>query len=235
LKQLGPDLMEMESGSVAQVCWYLRTPFLCIRSGSNRTQNSPDNDYRTLSPFASRQAALFTVSLVKELRSKKIRMKLFTRGDVDGFCAIALDNIVQLLLVPALCLGSRAFRRRWFSGRFSGDRGLLSGGEFVLRVAGAPIGEERRPQRCVRAAVWPEHADVYRLCVFGDAAGKADRDCAGSRQTRIRWRGRRGWWRASGSGLIEFFGAFDCRAGAADDAAGGLVGGVVGRGLGVSL
>ncbi len=66
-RQLQPDLMEMESGSVAQVCWYLRTPFLCIRSGSNRTQNSPDNDYRTLSPFAARQAALFTISLVKQL------------------------------------------------------------------------------------------------------------------------------------------------------------------------
>jgi 5'-methylthioadenosine/S-adenosylhomocysteine nucleosidase len=66
-RQLAPDLMEMESGSVAQVCWYLGIPFLCIRSGSNRTQNSPDNDYRKLSPFASRQAALFTVSLVRAL------------------------------------------------------------------------------------------------------------------------------------------------------------------------
>lgn len=66
-RQLDPDLMEMESGSVAQVCWYLRTPFLCVRSGSNRTQNSPDNDYRKLSPFASRQAALFTVAVVKEV------------------------------------------------------------------------------------------------------------------------------------------------------------------------
>ncbi len=66
-RQLQPDLMEMESGSVAQVCWYLRTPFLCIRSGSNRTQHSPDNDYRTLSPFAARQAALFTVAVVKQL------------------------------------------------------------------------------------------------------------------------------------------------------------------------
>ena len=71
LHQLRPNLMEMESGSVAQVCHYLRVPFLCIRSGSNRTQNSPDNDYRTLSPFAARQAALFTVSLVRELASKK--------------------------------------------------------------------------------------------------------------------------------------------------------------------
>lgn len=67
LSQLRPNLMEMESGSVAEVCYYLRTPFLCIRSGSNRTQNSPDNNYRTLSPFAARQAALFTVSLVREL------------------------------------------------------------------------------------------------------------------------------------------------------------------------
>jgi adenosylhomocysteine nucleosidase len=66
-RQLAPDLMEMESGSVAQVCWYLGIPFICIRGGSNRTQNSPDNDYRKLSPFASRQAALFTVSLVAEL------------------------------------------------------------------------------------------------------------------------------------------------------------------------
>ncbi len=66
-RQLAPDLMEMESGSVAQVCWYLGIPFLCVRSGSNRTQNSPDNDYRKLSPFASRQAALFTVSLVAEI------------------------------------------------------------------------------------------------------------------------------------------------------------------------
>jgi adenosylhomocysteine nucleosidase len=67
-RQLKPDLMEMESGSVAQVCWYLRTPFLCVRSGSNRTQNLPDNDYRKLSPFAARQAALFTVSLIGQLR-----------------------------------------------------------------------------------------------------------------------------------------------------------------------
>jgi len=72
-RQLKPDLMEMESGSTAQVCWYLRTPFICIRSGSNRTQNSPDNDYRKLSPFAARQAALFTVSLLRELGRKDPR------------------------------------------------------------------------------------------------------------------------------------------------------------------
>jgi 5'-methylthioadenosine/S-adenosylhomocysteine nucleosidase len=73
LRQIRPDLMEMESGSVAQVCWYMRTPFVCVRSGSNRTQNSPDNDYRKLSPFAARQAALFTVSLVAEIGRGRAR------------------------------------------------------------------------------------------------------------------------------------------------------------------
>ena len=73
LRQIKPDLMEMESGSVAQVCWYLRTPFLCIRSGSNRTQNLPDNDYRSLSPFASRQAALFAIAVVRALAAASRR------------------------------------------------------------------------------------------------------------------------------------------------------------------
>jgi adenine/guanine/hypoxanthine permease len=36
-------------------------------------------------------------------------MKLFSRGDFDGFCAIALDNVVQLLLVLSLCIGVLGF------------------------------------------------------------------------------------------------------------------------------
>src|SRR5882724_8129844 len=31
------------------------------------------------------------------------RMKWFVRGDIDGFFGLALDNLVQLLLVDALC------------------------------------------------------------------------------------------------------------------------------------
>ncbi len=30
-------------------------------------------------------------------------MKWMTRGDVDGFFGLALDNLVQLLLIDALC------------------------------------------------------------------------------------------------------------------------------------
>src|SRR3954465_3976960 len=30
-------------------------------------------------------------------------MRLFVRGDLDGFFGLALDNLVQLLLIDALC------------------------------------------------------------------------------------------------------------------------------------
>ena len=32
-------------------------------------------------------------------------MRPFVRGDVDGFFGLALDNLVQLLLIDALCRG----------------------------------------------------------------------------------------------------------------------------------
>ena len=44
-------------------------------------------------------------------------MKLFTRGDVDGFFAIALDNTVQLLLIPPMCIGVLGFRPELVYGR----------------------------------------------------------------------------------------------------------------------
>jgi hypothetical protein len=44
-----------------------------VRSGSNRTQSAPDNDYQKLSPFASRQAALFTLAVVGELAGAAAR------------------------------------------------------------------------------------------------------------------------------------------------------------------
>ena len=44
-------------------------------------------------------------------------MRLFSRGDFDGFCAIALDNIVQLLLIPALCVGVLGFHPALVFGR----------------------------------------------------------------------------------------------------------------------
>lgn len=44
-------------------------------------------------------------------------MRAFVRGDVDGLCAIALDNLVQLVIVPALCLSVVGFPASLVYGR----------------------------------------------------------------------------------------------------------------------
>lgn len=67
-RKLDPDLMEMESASFAQVCQFYGVPHLVIRSGSNWAKEHNNDDYLRLSPIAARQAALFTVALVRGLQ-----------------------------------------------------------------------------------------------------------------------------------------------------------------------
>jgi adenosylhomocysteine nucleosidase len=60
-KKLDPDIMEMESAAIAQVCTQLGVPHLVFRAGSNRTQSNPGNDYRQLGQKAAHAAARWTV------------------------------------------------------------------------------------------------------------------------------------------------------------------------------
>jgi adenosylhomocysteine nucleosidase len=60
-KKLNPDIMEMESAAIAQVCSQLGVPHLVFRAGSNRTQSNPGNDYRKLGQTAAAAAARWTV------------------------------------------------------------------------------------------------------------------------------------------------------------------------------
>ena len=60
-KKLNPDIMEMESAAIAQVCAQLGTPCIVFRAGSNRTQSNPGNDYRLLGQKAAYAAARWTV------------------------------------------------------------------------------------------------------------------------------------------------------------------------------
>jgi len=60
-KKLNPDIMEMESAAIAQVCCQLGVPHLVFRAGSNRTQSNPGNDYRLLGQKAAHAAARWTV------------------------------------------------------------------------------------------------------------------------------------------------------------------------------
>ena len=60
-KKLNPDIMEMESAAIAQVCAQLDVPHIVFRAGSNRTQSNPGNDYRLLGQKAAWAAARWTV------------------------------------------------------------------------------------------------------------------------------------------------------------------------------
>ncbi len=59
--KLAPDIMEMESAAIAQVCTQLGVPHIVFRAGSNRTQSNPGNDYRKLGQTAAAAAARWTV------------------------------------------------------------------------------------------------------------------------------------------------------------------------------
>ncbi|HEV7821182.1 MAG TPA: 5'-methylthioadenosine/adenosylhomocysteine nucleosidase, partial [Burkholderiales bacterium] len=61
------DLVEMEGSAVAQVCHELQVPHLVIRGGSNLAQPSPGEDYKALGQIAARQAAFFTLHVVRSL------------------------------------------------------------------------------------------------------------------------------------------------------------------------
>jgi adenosylhomocysteine nucleosidase len=61
------DIVEMESAPLARVCQTFGVPYLVIRGGSNVAQEAPNDDYLRLSPIAARQAALFSLHLLKYL------------------------------------------------------------------------------------------------------------------------------------------------------------------------
>ena len=62
--KLEPDIMEMESAAIAQVCTQLGAPHIVFRAGSNRTQSNPGADYRKLGQSAAHAAARWTVYFV---------------------------------------------------------------------------------------------------------------------------------------------------------------------------
>ena len=69
--KLDPDIMEMESAAIAQVCDHLGTPHIVFRAGSNRTQSNPGNDYRRLGQIAASAAARWTMHFVESLASRE--------------------------------------------------------------------------------------------------------------------------------------------------------------------
>jgi adenosylhomocysteine nucleosidase len=61
------DIMEMESAPLGHVCEMLGVPYLIVRAGSNVAQEAPNDDYLRLGPIAAREAAKFTLHLLRYL------------------------------------------------------------------------------------------------------------------------------------------------------------------------
>jgi len=135
-------------------------------------------------------------------------MKLVTRGDIDGFCAIALDNVVQLLLVPALCLNVVGLPPAIVYGRILPGIAVsyLVGNLFYAWQAHRLARRENREDVC--ALPFGLNTPTFIAYVFlvmlpakqiALAQGAADPDT-------IAWQA--GLVACVGSGLIEFGGAF---------------------------
>lgn len=74
-RKLNPDLMEMESAAIAQVCTQLKVPHIVFRAGSNRTQSNPGNDYRLLGQKAAWAAARWTVYFAGVLAKQQTKFQ----------------------------------------------------------------------------------------------------------------------------------------------------------------
>ena len=61
------DIMEMESAPLGHVCETLGVPYLIVRAGSNVAQEAPNDDYLRLGPIAAREAAKFSLHLLRYL------------------------------------------------------------------------------------------------------------------------------------------------------------------------
>lgn len=77
-------------------------------------------------------------------------MKAFVKGDLDGFFALALDNLINLLLIAGFCLGVLKFSPEVFYGHIlpAAAVSLVVGNVFYARQARALARREGRDDVC---------------------------------------------------------------------------------------
>lgn len=135
-------------------------------------------------------------------------MKWFYRGDLDGFFGLALDNLVQLLLIQGLCTFVLGFPAELVAGRILPGAALsiLVGNVFYSWQARKLAAETGRTDICalpygINTISLFAHVFLVMLPakLVAEAAGAAD-------PARVAWIA--GVWACLGSGLIEFAGAF---------------------------
>ncbi len=135
-------------------------------------------------------------------------MRWFVRGDVDGFFGLAVDNLVQLLVIDALCRTVLGFGNELIYGRILPGAGvsLLVGNLYYARQAKRLAESTGRDDVCALPyGINTVSLFAYILLVMlpaklvAESAGAAD-------PARVAWQA--GLVACLGSGLIELGGAF---------------------------
>jgi len=142
--------------------------------------------------------------------SKQVHVPWFVRGDIDGFFGLALDNLIQLLVIGALTTGVLGFSASLVYGR------ILPGAAISIVVGNCFYAwqAKRLSARTSRTDVTALPYGINTVSLFAfvflvmlpaklaaQAAGAGPEEAA-----RIAW--RTGLVACFGSALIETFGAF---------------------------
>lgn len=137
-------------------------------------------------------------------------MKRFVKGDLDGFFALGLDNLIMFLLMSNLCLGVLQFSAELFYGRILPGMaiGLIIGNCFYARQALRLAKKENRHDVCaIPYGTNLITIIVYVFLVMLPAKQKAmTQGLTPAEAEMIAWQA--GLVACLGSGLIEFLGAF---------------------------
>lgn len=135
-------------------------------------------------------------------------MRWFVRGDVDGFFGLALDNLVQLLLIDALCRYVLGFPPELVAGRVlpGAAVSLLVGNLYYARQARRVAAAEGRDDVCALPyGINTVSLFAYVFLVMLPAKLTAEK-LGVADPARVAWRA--GLIACLGSGLIELGGAF---------------------------
>ena len=125
-------------------------------------------------------------------------MRWIVRGDVDGFFGLALDNLVQLLLIDALCRGVLGFPADLVYGT------ILPGAAISILVGNVPMRCQARrlAERTGRTDVCALPYGINTVSLFAHVflvmlPAKDAGDRSGRGRSGARSRGRRGSSRRS--------------------------------------
>ena len=126
------------------------------------------------------------------------RVRWIVRGDIDGFFGLALDNLVQLLLIDTLCRGVLGFPPELVYGRVLPAAAIsILVGNIAYAIQARRLARTHGTPRRLRAAVRHQHRLALRPRLPRDAAGEGDRGAGRRRGSRRWWRGRRACSRRS--------------------------------------